>query len=173
MLNQYTFLTSDINRDYISQYRDLLVVDYNETWWTDSEWTVPGIVEIRREINANWWVIVLNDSWKVIWGSYITELPEFQWFQMRELWNATVLISERQRWISTRVAEILLGKYSNAPLYSVVWETTSKWHTRIWHAILAPEQLWPYSREVLAKYWELDWQIILANEHANVLLTSS
>lgn len=173
MLNQYIFLTSDINRDYISQYRDLLVVDHYEIWWTDPEWTVPEIVEIRREINANWWVVVLNDSWKVVWGSYITELPEFQRSQMRELWNATVLISERQKWISTRVAEILLEKYSNTPLDSVVWRTASRRHTWIWHSILSPEQLWFYFREALARYWELDWQIILANEHANVLLTSS
>ncbi len=174
MLNQYTFLNNpyQITMGHIRSYRKLLVDDHIISWWTSPECTVPWPIEIRREINANWWVVVLNDSWKVVWGSYITKLPEFQRFQMGELGGSNVLISERQKWISNRTVEILLNKNINTPLYSVVWEATSRRHTRLWHATLNPDKLWIFFQNILAAYWALDWQIILANDHAQELLTS-
>ncbi len=174
MLDQYTFLDepSSITRDHISQYRGLLVNDHLEDGWSDPEWTAPGPQEIRTQINTNWWVIVLNDSWKVVSGQYITLLPQLHDLQMKELGSTTVLLTERRRWIATRAAQILLDKYPDTPLYSVVKENTSPRHTGIWKAILRPDQLWTFFQVELTVYWSLNWQIILANEHANALLTS-
>ena len=167
MLDQYTFLHNqpDFTPARIGRYHSLLV----DAFGIDE---VPGPDEINREMTNNGGILVLNPDWALIGGTTITEVRELSHLWIKEVGNKVIHIDERRKWVSTRITQILLEKFPDTALYSVVSARTSEKHTNLWTAVLEPSQLWTFFRVALGIYWSLDGQVILANQHAHILLTA-